>query len=153
MAVQSITFGDKVDLNTTAVADINKIKASDLNEIKTVVNTNATELTNVGTYSTTEVNTGKKWINDKPIYRKVLSFTTSSTLNSFINVAHSISNVDVFLPNIDMAVFYNNNWYKCPNDIVIEIYANSTNFSYYNKSQYYASKPAFAILEYTKTTD
>lgn len=153
MAVQSITFGDKTDLNTTAVADANKVKASDLNEIKSVVNANAEELTNVGTYSTTEVNTGKKWINNKPIYRKVLSFTTSSTLNSFINVAHSISNVDVFLPNIDMAVFYNNNWYKCPNDLVIEVYANATNFTYYNNSSALASKPAFAILEYTKTTD
>ncbi len=44
MAVQTITYTNKVDLNTTAVADINKVNASDLNEIKTVVNNNATAL-------------------------------------------------------------------------------------------------------------
>jgi microcystin-dependent protein len=35
-----ITYDDKVDLNTTQVADINKVKASDMNEIKETVNVN-----------------------------------------------------------------------------------------------------------------
>lgn len=47
MAIQTITYNNKVDLNTTSVADINKVKASDLNEIKSVVNNNATEITNI----------------------------------------------------------------------------------------------------------
>lgn len=38
-----ITYDDKVDLNTTQVADINKVKASDMNEIKSVVNENYDE--------------------------------------------------------------------------------------------------------------
>jgi hypothetical protein len=41
MAIQQITYSDKVDLNTTSVADINKVNASDLNTIKSVVNNNA----------------------------------------------------------------------------------------------------------------
>ena len=45
MAVSTIEYTNKVDVNTTAVADINKVKAADMNEIKTVVNNNATELT------------------------------------------------------------------------------------------------------------
>lgn len=44
MAIQNITYTNKVDLNETAVADINKVKASDLNEIKSAVNNNASEL-------------------------------------------------------------------------------------------------------------
>lgn len=107
----------------------------------------------IADYSTNEIDTGMKWIDGKKIYRKVLSFTISSTLNSFVNVAHSISNVDIFLPNIDMAVLYNNNWYKCPNDLVIEMYTNATNFTYYNNSSALTSNPAIVILEYTKTTD
>lgn len=39
-----ITYTDKVDLDTTAVADINKVSASDMNEIKSVVNGNANSL-------------------------------------------------------------------------------------------------------------
>ena len=38
MAFQTITYDNKVDLNTTQVADINKVNASDMNEIKTSVN-------------------------------------------------------------------------------------------------------------------
>lgn len=128
------------------VNNVTKASAETFNELQDNIE-NA-----IDNYSTDEVKIGK-WINNKPIYRKVLSFTTSSTLNSFVNVAHGISNVDMFLPNIDMAVLYNNNWYKCPNDLVIEMYANATNFTYYNSSSALASKPAIVILEYTKTTD
>ena len=86
MAIQNITYADKVDLNTTAVADINKVNASDLNEIKSVVNNNATEM--VDTYSTTETKTNKIWINNKPIYRKVIyisAFPNNDELQIDIN--------------------------------------------------------------------
>ena len=103
-------------------------------------------------YSTNEIKINKVWIDGTQIYRKVLSFTTSSTINSFVNQPHGITNVDTFLPNISFAIKYNNNWYNTPNDITIETYVNNTNFSYYNKSQYMASKPAYVILEYTKSS-
>lgn len=47
MAVQNITYIDKVDLNETEVADINKVKAADMNEIKSVVNNNGTILSGI----------------------------------------------------------------------------------------------------------
>lgn len=96
MAIQNITYADKVDLNTTAVADINKVNASDLNEIKRVVNNNATEM--VDTYSTTETKTNKVWIGNKPIYRKVLDITNIGASGNEYN--HGISNfgtlIDVY---------------------------------------------------------
>lgn len=42
----TIQYNDKVDLNTTSVANINKVSASDLNEIKGVVNNNSVILQN-----------------------------------------------------------------------------------------------------------
>lgn len=49
MAISNITYDTKVALYENAgIADINKVKAADMNEIKSVVNNNATELTNVG---------------------------------------------------------------------------------------------------------
>ena len=42
----TIEYNDKVDLNTTSVANINKVSASDLNEIKGVVNNNSVILQN-----------------------------------------------------------------------------------------------------------
>lgn len=48
MAIQTITYNDKSFINeNSGVADINKVKDDDMNEIKTVVNNNATELTNL----------------------------------------------------------------------------------------------------------
>ena len=44
MAVQTITYTDKVALNENqSVADINKVTDDDMNEIKSVVNNNANE--------------------------------------------------------------------------------------------------------------
>ena len=42
----TIEYNDKVDLNTTSVANINKVSANDLNEIKGVVNNNSVILQN-----------------------------------------------------------------------------------------------------------
>lgn len=48
MAVQNITYDDKSYLNQNSdIADVNKCCDSDMNEIKSVVNNNATELTNL----------------------------------------------------------------------------------------------------------
>lgn len=53
------------------------------------------------TYSTTEVKTNKRWIDGKPIYRKVLSSTTSQTFSSR-TASITLGNV----PNIDTVVYF-----------------------------------------------
>ena len=73
MAVQTITYDNKVALNTNPdIADTNKVTDSDMNMIKSVVNNNASETTtnannitgiiNAEAYSTSEVKTNKTWI-------------------------------------------------------------------------------------------
>ena len=59
MAVQTITYVDKSYLNENAnIPATNKVQDTDMNEIKSVVNNNATELTNI---------TGKVlWTNPNP---------------------------------------------------------------------------------------
>ena len=101
MALSKITYDTKVALDPQhGVANINKVSDSDMNEIKSVVNnaidqidTNATDISNIGAYSTTEVDTGKKWIDGKSIYRKCLTGTTPSGNSSSLiaNVAKIIS--------------------------------------------------------------
>lgn len=60
MAVQTITYADKTALNLNPEVDaVNKCQATDLNEIKSVVNNNATELSNVFDSGT---NTNGSWI-------------------------------------------------------------------------------------------
>lgn len=54
----------------------------------------STEISDINTYSTTETNTGKTWINGKPIYRKVVEKTVNATSNwtSYTIASLGISN-------------------------------------------------------------
>lgn len=101
--MSKITYANKVAINENAeISDINKITDDDMNEIKNVVNNNddemitinnkVTKLTNATTYSTNETVIGK-WINNKPLYRKVYTFSAVAGNNSYaLNPAPS--NVD-----------------------------------------------------------
>lgn len=61
MAVQNITYDNKVALNTNPdIADVNKVTDDDMNEIKSVVNNNSSELSTV--FSNIQVVTATKSI-------------------------------------------------------------------------------------------
>ena len=106
-------------------------------------------------YSTEEVNTGKTWIDGKPIYRKVFSTTISGSL---VQIDTSNLNIDKLLnAGYGYCVDTNNNMTSIPYNWNSQYYINI----YYNISQqkicvnssgYNGSTAVFAI-EYTKTTD
>ena len=71
--MSEINYDDKVDLQVaTNIANINKVTASDMNEIKSVVNTNAEEVGDITSLTTTdktnvvnavnELNAPEKWV-------------------------------------------------------------------------------------------
>lgn len=175
-----ITYTDKVALNVnTDIPDINKVNASDMNEIKQVVNEN--EITMNGmivntqsnsqtntyscdyindsdSYSTNEVKTNKTWINNKPIYRKVLqvgSISGTNVKNIFCpnDIDYMITMTGMLIDNggeeyplqynniynqsVDIGAFY----YKSTNRIDLRTYDN------------YNIVDGYIIIEYTKTTD
>ena len=175
-----ITYDTKVALNeNSSIAAINKISADDMNEIKTVVNTNDTAVGDLSTltttattvvgainevnaktdnYSTTEIKTNKLWIDNKPIYRKVVNTGTlpDSTTKQ---IEHGISNLKRILNIFGYAYTPNGQSYPLP-------WINATNVTYqtalYCDSTYiYMSTgtgrsnitESYVILEYTKTTD
>lgn len=112
--MSKITYENKAALNINSdIADINKVNASDLNEIKNVVNTNddnmgllsnlnttnkgsvvnaINEVNNKFNYSTEEQVVGK-WIDNKPLYRKVLS-TVGLSGETKKAIAYNITNPD-----------------------------------------------------------
>lgn len=118
--MSKITYTNKVTLNSQpSIADENKVTSGDMNEIKTVVNNNddnVGDLTSLTTtnktsivnainelkggeiYSTSEVKTNKKWINGKPIYRKVVNvnsmFPNGITANSTNIMSYPIPNFE-----------------------------------------------------------
>ena len=169
MAVQTIGYQNKVALNTNPeIADINKVTDNDMNEIKSVVNNNATEtstnstnianIINADVYSTTEVKTNSVWIDNKPIYRRVISFgalplndTKSEDVSSW-NIDRLIhlygSTQNPTSGNVRPLLFTGNQSAvvridKQANNIRLITY--DTTWSGYTNTE--------VIVEYTKTTD
>lgn len=106
-------------------------------------------------YSTSETKTGAFWIDNKPIYRKVLTnITTPSSADSW-NTRASISNVDT-LVKLD-GFFFGGDGRKMSINHPEPSYYMCTSFKNGNIEMKTASnwtnKDCIIIVEYTKTTD
>lgn len=154
--MSQITYADKVALSPQPdVADINKVTDGDMNMIKNAHNDTDNKLTNLNTYNTTEQIVGT-WTDGKPIYRKVIKYTTQS------------QEYDISSLNLDTLVRF---------DYYQEIFISITN-NYYKRGTFYGNENDYffmfirnntiqardsadansfiaynIILEYTKTTD
>ena len=101
---------------------------------------------NFNKYSTTEEVVGT-WINGKPIYRKVVTLSTTKTIDmSGISISHGISNINI---PIDCKGI-NNTACAVSNLFWVNI-KNSTSGTFYNAEGLEGVK--FLVFEYTKTTD
>ena len=147
-----ITYADKSAINVNPdVASTNKVEAGDMNEIKSVINANDTAFTNATTYSTTEVDTGKKWIDGKPIYRKVFNYGQLPN-NASVGVNHNIP-IDTPISCLGTVVRTTGTsaaWTLPTANMFIDL----------DRSQVYITTESdrsdlsgIAIIEYTKTTD
>ena len=108
-------------------------------------------------YSETEQKTGGKWIDGKPIYRKVVACGALPN-NTTKNVAHNISNVGRFI-NYYGTAKGNTTTINIPyldgsgHDYSVFVNVNNTNVvirTYKDRSAY---TDTYIILEYTKSTD
>lgn len=108
-------------------------------------------------YSTDEVKTNKTWINNKPIYRKVIANEVDMTNGSEISLS-SISNMDNLVSiqskevkASDNFVFYNNYYDSSTNKFNLFHYISRNSlYLYAGSSIHYTTT---VIIEYTKTTD
>lgn len=115
---------------------------------------------NCNTYSTSEIDTGKVWIDGKKIYRKCFEVLKSQTSSSSINITHNISNLDVLIeqrgvfirtddvqgtiPNA-MSNYDYNLWFSDFDSTTIRVRMGTNVYSSLSK--------IVVIVEYTKTTD
>lgn len=103
------------------------------------------------TYSTDEVVVGT-WIDGRPLYRKVVQFTTASGGDTTVDLSslniRKVVKIDGVVGSDSDAKpinFYYEGYYISPR------YANNT--MYIASSTAYGNTPACLVLEYTKTTD
>lgn len=146
-----ITYEDKVALNENAsIPAKNKVSAGDMNEIKNAINNNST-------YTTSETLIGE-WMG-KPLYRKVIDIGNLPNTDSK-QVAHNISNIE-YIAKIYLSIkystdiFYNSNMQGTSTMFLggtVVARANSTNIQVSTNGDF-TNHDAYAIIEYTKTTD
>lgn len=128
------------------------VNATNLNQVQTNVENEFNKLEN---YSTTEQVIGT-WIDNKPVYRRILSQSTASGAN----YQYLFNNVDTLISSIGFIKYDGSN--ARPINMVginqsnsffrIDL-ANDTHSIYANYSEDLRSKNYVLTLEYTKTTD
>lgn len=121
----------------------------------------------INSYSTSEIKTHKKWIDGKPIYRKVIyvsELPNGYNDSGIKSIATGITNIDFM---VNMYGIYtgtgNHSYEKYPINYIRRdnsIYDISTEYGYYDgsmsiiiRSTMGSGYKGYVILEYTKTTD
>lgn len=150
----AINLIDSTDIEITQTGDNIQLSTTvDIQTLESNVSTNTSNIESLQTYSTSEVNTGKVWIDGKPIYRKVVQTTMGSKINSWNKIVNL---------SIDTLTRKDGFWVSGTDKYPIErSYNNEETTIYYNQNGIYEihnytfvnNKNATLILEYTKTTD
>lgn len=109
-------------------------------------------------YKANEVNTGKKWIDGKDIYRKIVEVTNLSSGNN--RIAHNISNFNELI-DIRGTGNWNGNWQTIPRLVTDAVNTfglglgdiNDTKFLIQVGTNYTNFTKAYIIIEYTKAVE
>lgn len=150
---------DNTTNNSNAIGLLAGLNTADKSSLVGAVNEVNTNNIAKGTYSTNEVSIGK-WINDKPIYRKVITFkglsaTTVKTIDCNIDNCDNIWIENQFVVSDSKYVCilptqgYGNN---IGNSVTYSWLIN-TNLNIYSNGGWGNDWTFYIILNYTKTTD
>ena len=113
---------------------------------------NARKITDLDIYSSSEIVVGK-WMDDKPIYRKVIK--SDGIVGSGVNIAHGISNLKrVTKIEVSASDEIGTTYFPYNNDFDIKILqVNGTYINANIDTGFSSGWPLYWIIEYTKTTD
>lgn len=112
------------------------------------------------TYSTSESKTGETWIDNKPIYKKTIQFTTSATGKH--SIKHNISNLDTIIEGKGSSKSSTGTFYIFPMSCAVDnVPAYSISIQDVDKTYMYFFRGtnvtgtviSYITLYYTKTTD
>lgn len=106
------------------------------------------KISNANTYSSQETNTGKKWINGKNIYRKVLTGTKTSE-DLILNVASNIETMFIVSARLDGPGHYLLPFYES-GEVFCRIELDGNNIKIKSGTSAYAQGTVTIIVEYTK---
>ena len=151
-AINEINTGKNT--NATNIGTLSNLDTSDKSSLVNAIN----EIIDYNDYSTTETNTGKTWIDGKPIYRKVFNTTTGSSLGtSTIGTIGAFDKLTYMFGYID---FGTNGIMPIPQAVNANVFTiltidnhTSGNIKLEIQANAYINQSAVIVVEYTKTTD
>lgn len=123
------------------------------NQQENVLNDTKNYINNSNSYSTDELKTGGKWIDGKPIYRKVFYSATNWANGETLG---NIENLDTVITISSTSQHNNGNWftsYDEPNLENIAFVTQDGNVIITRVGSYLNNLKGLVIVEYTKTTD
>ena len=161
------------DINTSIIAIKKEMKSSGETEVNVNVNLPDTAIpvdevtssnmhsvtsnavANARSYLTSEINTGKTWINGKPIYKRV--WYKANGWDSY-DIVDYIDNCDVIIDMKSIAVATDGTmvveWNRDGNEAQTYSYlSNSRRVIAVTRTGIFVHKESWVIAEYTKTTD
>ena len=151
----TITNTNNIANNTANIGTLSSLNTTSKNNLVSAINEVNTNDIRRSTYTTSEQVVGK-WVDGKPIYRKVFSFNLGSTINAWSTIG-TIANIKLPIR------FYGMCWngtttFNIPRaydgeDITLYCDTGSKLFREQHNYSYANNLPAFAVIEYTKTTD
>lgn len=135
------------------IGDLSNLTTTDQTNVVNAIN----EVNNSTIYSTTEIVVGK-WIDNKPIYRKVISNLTTVAGTNNISLSSVSSDLDTLITMAGKTIQSSGNktnipYYSGTNDFTNIYYRDASTQFVINCGSNYGFGTAFIIFEYTKTTD
>lgn len=131
------------------IGNVSQLTTDNKTDLVNAINSIETKVEELDNYSTSESLTGKKWVNNKPIYRKVIRITLTAQQTG---TPANISNLDIvtsFGGITDGGLPIN---FDFRNVYYISTFMD-TGVIYNVCSDGYVGEQAYIIIEYTKTTD
>ena len=149
------TNDDNTTNNSNAIGNLSSLNTTNKNNLVSAINEINSNDIRRSTYSTDEQVIGT-WIDGKPIYRKTFSFNLGSSINQWSTIG-TIANIK--LPIRFYGMFWNaSTTFSIPyayssEDVALYCDTSSKLFREQHSYTYANGLPAFAVIEYTKTTD
>lgn len=149
------TNDDNTTKNSNAIGILSSLNTTSKDNLVSAINEVNNNDVLKGTYSTDEIVIGK-WIDGKPIYRKTFSFNLGSSINAWSTIG-TINNIKQPIKMYGM--FWNVSTTFCiphaysDEDVTLYCDTSSELFREQHNYTYANGLPAFAVIEYTKTTD
>lgn len=99
MAINTISYTNKSDINTTTTPVQNKVSATDMNEIKSVVNSNATLMGDLTTLTTTDKSSIVGAINEVCVMPNIV------TNGSEVAMPYKVDNKQVYAKRFSASIY------------------------------------------------